>query len=251
MPNWVFSQLIVTGDKLDLQKLQEQLNQPVTKHYPDSVFDKEQSKWVHTPATQHYSNPVFSFWNVIAPTDLEAYFGEDKREKSNAFSEDGKIDSNVFMDEFNGNLATNNNWYWWNLRHWGTKWDIAVRDGDEWASTRLEIGEDGEELTYSFETAWSPALEVIGLLAQQHPTLIFNFHYEEEQGWGGEVEWQNGEVYSEREWDIPASHEDYENLGQECNCETNDDPTWWFADCPMSETHDRVDDQWVEKTLSK
>lgn len=248
MPNWVFSTLKVTGDKLDLQKLQEQLNKPVTKHYPDSVFDKEQSKWIKTSATQHYSNPVFSFWNVVAPTDLEAYFGEDKREKSNAFTEDGKVDGAVFMDEFNTQLAKNENWYWWNLRNWGTKWDIAVGDGDEWASTHLTIDEDGDELTYTFQTAWSPAIEVLDLLVQQHPTLIFNLYYEEEQGWGGEIEWQNGEVYSQREWDIPASHEDYENLGRECNCENNDDPSWWFADCPVSETHDWVDEQWVEKT---
>lgn len=248
MPNWVFSQLKVTGDKLDLQKLQEQLNKPVTKHYPDSVFDKEQSKWVHTPATQHFSNPVFSFWNVIAPTDLEAYFGEDKREKSNAISEDGKIDSNVFMDEFNGNLATNNNWYWWNLRHWGTKWDIAVSDGEQWASTRLEVFEDGEEFIYSFQTAWSPPTEVIDLLTQQFPTLKFNLYYEEEQGWGGEIEWENGEVSSQTEWDIPASHQDFDDLGRDCHCENGYDADWWFADCPMSETHDWVGDQWVEKT---
>lgn len=234
MPNWVFSSVVISGEKSELDKLQAQLNKPVTKNFPDSNYNQETKKWEHTPATQHYSNPVFSFWNVIAPTDLEAYYGEDKDEKSDAFSADGSFDNNKFIADFNTSLKTNENWYWWNLRNWGTKWDIAVVDGkQEYSSTNLEITDEGD-LMYHFETAWSPVFEIFDKLSEQYPSLTFDYEYEEEQGWGGEATWSGGSLTYEDKYDIPSSHADYAERGREdsCNCMHEDDQEYWFVDCP-------------------
>lgn len=52
------------------------------------------------------------------------------------------------------------NWYDWNVNHWGTKWDISIIDWDR---------EDEHTIWISFETAWSP------------PTALY--YYLEENGW--------------------------------------------------------------------
>ena len=237
MPNWVFNSLQVSGDKVSLDKLREQLNQPVTKHFPDTNYDKELEKWVDTPATQHYSNPVFSFWNVIAPTDLEAYYGESY-----------KSDNEDLIEKIKEEFAVGMDWYNWNVRNWGTKWDICVSDGEKYSNTTLEIDEYGS-LLYHFETAWSPVIEVIDALAQMYPELVFDYEYEEEQGWGGSHTWVNGEVTDTMEYDIPSSHADFEALDhRECNCQVDDDPTYWFKDCPVdTDKYELLNGEWVEK----
>lgn len=52
------------------------------------------------------------------------------------------------------------NWYDWNINHWGTKWEISLID---WSR------EDDETIWISFETAWSP------------PAAIYEYLHE--QGW--------------------------------------------------------------------
>jgi hypothetical protein len=226
MPNWVFNTVVISGDKLELDKLQAQLNQPFEKHFPDSNFNHETKQWEHTPATQVYSNPVFAFWNVVRPTDLESYYGEEKE----------KVGLDNFMADFTNAVEKGESWYYWNLRNWGTKWDVAVIDGKEWSDTELEPFDD-DSIMYRFHTAWSPVYEIFDILSAQYPSLEFNYEYEEEQGWGGSAIWYNGELVSKEEYDIPASHADYVSLGREdsCNCMHEDDKEFWFVDCPRVE----------------
>jgi len=57
-----------------------------------------------------YSNPVFAFWNIIKPTDMDTYY----------LQKDPNEDKTV--------LFSGDNWYDWNVRNWGTKWDVAVAE---------------------------------------------------------------------------------------------------------------------------
>ena len=240
MPNWVFNTLSVSGDKATLDEMVAQLNKPVTKNYPETNFDKDKGEWVNTPATQVYNNPVFSFWNVVAPTNLEAYYGEQTH----------KTDLDNFIESFHNAVANDNSWYYWNLRNWGTKWDIASADGDTYGTT-MEVSDDGD-VVYRFETAWSPVHEVITKLSKMYPTLEFGYYYEEEQGWGGEDTIIDGEIVESNEWDIPSSHADHEKLDRECQCQFDDDPAYWYSDCPIDpEKYEWVDGEWVEKDLDK
>jgi hypothetical protein len=84
-----------------------------------------------------------------------------------------------------------NHWYDWNVRNWGTKWDVAIRHGEEYPETEL-MEEDETSLSYRFNTAWSPPVPAIDKLSQQYPDLEFNLYYQEETGWGGEIEFKNG-----------------------------------------------------------
>ena len=194
MPNWVFNSLVVAGQsKMELQLMVEQLNKPFTVHHDSYNPKTGQMEKKET----HYSNPVFAFWNIVKPTDLEAYYGEDKH----------KTDLNDFVNSFNTAVAKNDSWYYWNLRNWGTKWDVAISHGEEYPETEL-MEESETSLAYRFNTAWSPPIPAIEKLSEQYPKLHFNLSYEEETGWGGEYDYLAGE-----ETEI----ENYENKCRDCD----------------------------------
>jgi hypothetical protein len=76
-----------------------------------------------------------------------------------------------------------------------------------------------DHLLYRFDTAWSPPVPAIHNLSLQYPNLNFDLSYEEEQGWGGEITFKNGEVVDQSE---------YENMCRECdekNCMEYDEET--------------------------
>jgi len=238
MPNWVFNSLVVSGEQSELDKMVAQLNQPFVKHFPEHKFENGEIVWVADE--QHYDNPVFAFWNIVKPTDLEAYYGEEVYKKTNLTTEE-------FMPEFIRSMREDNDWYHWNCRNWGTKWDVAVDNKSDYSDTRMEITDDGSVM-YHFNTAWSPVGEVLLKLSEQYPTLEFDYEYEEEQGWGGSCTFLGGEDIACNEYDIPMSHADYKERDQECVCEYGD-PENGYEDCPVDTTKFKWDselEEWVE-----
>jgi hypothetical protein len=132
-----------------------------------------------------YPNPVFAFWNIIKPTDMEAYDSQPKHDP------DKPID-------FSGD-----DWYNWNVRNWGTKWDVAVSSTETYPDTTVEDTANGENhvVHYNFQTAWARPMGALAKLSEQYPDLLFTLSYEEETGWGGECEILRGLVISDSEYD--------------------------------------------------
>ena len=250
MPNWVFNSLVVSGDKSELDKMVAQLNKPFVKHFPEMKYNKETEKWEHLPDVQIYDNPIFAFWNIVKPTDLEAYYGEDVY-KGNANikkDDDGKFDGESFMQEFVRSMKEDQDWYHWNCRNWGTKWDVAVDNKAEYSNTEITVNDDGSVM-YHFQTAWSPVGEVLMKLSEMYPTLEFDYEYEEEQGWGGSCTFLGGEDIACDEYNSPESHADYKERDKECQCEWDDTPEYWYEDCPVDTTKFKWDSElqgWVE-----
>jgi hypothetical protein len=252
MPNWVFNSLVVSGEQSELDKMVAQLNQPFEKHFPDSKFNQETKEWEQFPDVQVYDNPVFAFWNIVKPTDLEAYYERDtfKGNVNIKKDADGKFDNDSFMAEFVRSMRDDQDWYHWNVRNWGTKWDIAVPNGQEYSDTQMEITDDGSVM-YHFQTAWSPVGEVLIKLSEMYPSLEFDYEYEEEQGWGGTCTFVNGEETASDEWDIPESHADYKDRDKECPCEY-DDIEYAYKDCPVDTTGYQWNDEdheWQEISI--
>ena len=48
--------------------------------------------------------------------------------------------------------STDNSWYNWNIRNWGTKWETQTEDG-------CINDQTDESITVCFDTAWSPPIE--------------------------------------------------------------------------------------------
>jgi len=235
MPNWVFNSLVVSGEQSELDKMVEQLNQPFTMHHPVHKF--VDGKYTKVADFEEYNNPVFAFWNIVKPTDLESYYEKEVFTKK-------QLDGEEFMAEFVRSMREDQDWYHWNCRNWGTKWDVCVSDDNEYPNTIKTVNDDGSVM-YHFQTAWSPVGEVLMKLSEQYPTLNFDYEYEEEQGWGGSCTFLGGEDIACNEYDIPSSHADYEALERECQCQY-EDIEYAFEDCPVDTTKYRWDNELEE-----
>lgn len=203
MPNWVYNSLHCHGSKEDLDKLQEFFRMEIRIN-----------KWDKETRTDYYENEYvdFTYMAIRNPFSDPYNVDPDEYHGTNGFVDGERVGE------------TPGNWYYWNNNHWGVKWD-AVRESVE---------REDELLTYYFESPWGPPWEDMMLeLSEKFPTIAFTHRYDEEQGWGGEYEFQNGMISEMMEWDIPTSHADHVSLDQSCTCEMwTDDPDMWYDDCP-------------------
>ena len=208
MPNWVYNGLNIEGKPEQVNKLVAQVGKSYS--VPMEVMnmgDISSSGFPTKIEEVKYTNPVFSFFNIIAPTNLEAYAKQPPRYENIAEAMQHKSDS----------------WYDFNNREWGTKWDVAVSDTNEYPDTYMEgPTENGENLVvyYNFNTAWGVAEPALTNLSSQYPDLLFTLSYEEETGWGGEMEILRGEI---------ISHSNYEWKCRECD--HTEDETPYCEDC--------------------
>jgi hypothetical protein len=211
MPNWVYTTMTVTGSREDLDEFRDKAAKPyTTKHR--GVFVKGKGYDFDAVSIVERKDDL-SFWNFVAPTDTDAYFGPEKKpDNYDTMTLREKVDDAMKFD--------GDHWYDWNCRNWGTKWDACD-------TTYKEA--DGA-LIYQFSTAWSPATGAFARMVEQHPRLEFEFHCTEEQGWGVVFEGKDGELDEVRSWDIPSSHQEWIDAGQDCARCTWEDES--YEDCP-------------------
>jgi hypothetical protein len=220
MANYVYHKLTITGEKSDVEKFQEK-----AKFCVQGLNDEWQLTFDE--------DEVFSYWNFLTPPeeDWKYYFGKEKYEVPMPVGHEtwNEMERLAFDLTFPDKNRTD-----WNLRNWGTRSDAFY--------TELEEVADGH-LTYAFQSAWSPATPVIEAMVAQHPELDFEVWWEEEQGFGEELESMEetneaGEIVKvltkTKSWDIPNSHKDYtERDLDDCVCHRwYDSPEDWFDDCP-------------------
>ena len=207
MPNWVFNGLTIEGSPEQVTKLVEQMNQP---------FKKIADNW--NPETKEmevklftYPNPVFAFHNIY------------NHEQAGISNEDYIRQPDHTLPIAEAMMFKGNHWYDFNVREWGTKWDVAVSPDDKYPDTYLEgPTPNGENLVvyYNMNTAWSPPFPAIEKLSAQYPSLLFTLSYEEETGWGGECEFLRGKMISQSEY------------GWQCrDCEHTEEDTPYCEEC--------------------
>ena len=186
MPNWVFNGLTIEGNPEQVKKLMKQMNKPF-KSPVQTIGLGDLSFAVKSVL---YPNPIFAFHNIYSYLDAgitdEEYIGQPPRTED--FKDWLKFETN--------------DWYNFNNREWGTKWDVAVAHDEEYPDTYMEDTVNGENhvVYYNFNTAWSVPVPALKKLSAQYPTLLFTLSYEEETGWGGEMEFLRGEVISNSEY---------------------------------------------------
>ena len=191
MPNWCYNYLTVEGEPALIADLKKQLNKP---------FQQRHDSYNHTTGKMElsdtlYPNPIFAFHNIYNHIQDGVSDYEYLSQNDNTLPIAQQL-------AFQGN-----NWYDWNVRNWGTKWDVAVSHEEEYPET--EIYDEGETTVgYKFNTAWSPPIPAIEKLSSQYPSLTFNLSYEEETGWGGEIDFVAGEG---------TEVESYDNKCRDCD----------------------------------
>ncbi len=154
MPNWVFNSLLIEAEPQVISKIKAQVSAP---------YECEHLDWQTNQPVKQMCEQPFSFWNIIKPTNLDAY--HDK--------------PGVKQD-----ISQPDHWYNWNIRNWGVKWE---------AKEVYENESDESMLSYNFDTPWGVAENVMLELSRQYPTAKLSLEFEEEQGWGGEIVFTNGE----------------------------------------------------------
>lgn len=193
MPNWVFNSLTIQGPTEQVKGIKDRLNTSYTRHYKDA-WNSETNK--HEEQDVAFDNPVFSFWNIIRPADeiLPEYYEQSPRMKSSL------DDKEAWQAELIKQYKESNDWYSWNNRNWGTKWDVAGSDDTQLVD---EVSEEEGNLSivYRFDTAWSPPVPAMIELSKLVPNCVVTLEWEEEQGFGGEIEFVNGEITSDSEYD--------------------------------------------------
>ena len=203
MPNWVYNTLHCHGSESDLDTLASFFEMDVEVHTWNPQMGTDDLVTESVPFTyMAMRNPFLPPYNVT----------RDEYHSTNGFLDGVKT----------GN--TSGNWYNWNSSNWGVKWDAKT--------DRVE--RDTELLSYHFESPWGPpSFEMLLDMSKKFPKIAFTHYYEEEQGWGAEIEFQNGNTSDFREWDIPTTHSEYMELGQTCMCEIYiDEYDYMFDDCP-------------------
>lgn len=168
MPNWAYNILTVTGDVKTLKSMKDQVSKPYCTFHGESKYDARTKTWeaVMDTAGCICESPL-SFWNIIKPSDdiLAVYHSPATTEAKN----------------------NKDNWYNWNIKHWGTKWDACD----------VDIIESNKSITYRFKTAWCAPIRAIDALASQYNNLVFKLVCDYE---GGEprdtIRWKSGKQAS-------------------------------------------------------
>ena len=179
MPNWCYNTLTIQGPKEEIDSIKERLNRPFTLAMENYGMGDISSMGFPTKIKQvEYNNPVFAFHNIHSYKDDgitdEEYACQPSR---------GGIDTND-PDWFRKSVEfakTQKDWYSWNNSNWGTKWDVAVRDDEEYSNTELlEYKSEGDDnwLVYKYETAWSPAVTILTKLSNLVPNSLLTLEYE-------------------------------------------------------------------------
>lgn len=166
MPNHVYAQITVS-EKYS-KKLEEISKVGLCRYYkpmPDELINT--------------SSPA----RIVTQSEYDKQMEKNKTDKFKHYPL--TIDrQKMLLDKYDAD-----NWYDWAYVNWGTKWGCYDNEYD-----------DG---TYRFTSAWGPidSSIILELLVKDIPT--FSYYYEEEQGWGAEFEFENGEETSGFEWDLP------------------------------------------------
>lgn len=154
MPNWCSNYLVVSGESSELER------------FLDSTGDKDK-----------LDSPFHLMKLYPTPTEL-------KETTSGFFVDEEKQKSLEAQQEKNKQKYGSKDWYDWNIKNWGTKWEVEM----------LCSSQTDEQLVFTFDSAWSPPCELLDKVAKMFPKLRFVLSYEElGNGFIGANSWHNGE----------------------------------------------------------
>ena len=179
MPNWANTTMRVEGNPDAVKAFHDKFCRvPVGLRVGPSWEDRKMSDV--EPEWKEYKadGPECRMWNVIpAPEEIhDEYF------------------STASYESKNGNKS--NNWYDWNIRNWGTKWDLRDVLVD-----MSDVGKNLASYVYNYNTAWGPPVEFM-IAASLLYDVQFNFDGYEEGGinYAGTIEGGGMRWYKEHGW---------------------------------------------------
>lgn len=117
-------------------------------------------------------------------------------------------------------------WYNWNIQHWGTKWPIS--------DIYFENQAEEDSIEFSFCSAWAPPIEAFQTWAQADGRVQFNLEYWEPGcGFVGSANF-DGEYFDDSYVDCQQDAAEYRRIASEVwGYEEYEDPeplTEWYKD---------------------
>lgn len=225
MPNWVQTRTTITGPADDLARMIAHVSQPYTV---------EVENWQTGEIEMEEQTGPFLLWNIVHPAEdeLDLYYQRAEREVrkyERQVWQEGQaagltneeiaeklrgnkpakpmLDYATFTEQFEFDIAHGTDWYHWNVREWGTKWEI----GQDCEVTTVQPG----EIAYLWRTAWSPPVAALTKLAEQYPTLTITLRcHDEGDLYAVAMLWTNGALVSED--DLTIDHALMEDLYGYC-----------------------------------
>lgn len=237
MPNWATNKIVIEGSFENLKALKAQLSKPYKNNEETIEGD-------------------FLLWNIVKPDNLAAYNGQTEEEafreieRNNPDLADTRstderltemqadIDSGKWLDDLNKQMATGMDWYHWNLRNWGTKWETSDDHGVLSSFTTDPDPIGNVSLTYLVTSAWSPPKEALDSLAEQYPNVSISLDsLDENELFCMSAYWVDGECSFAV--DVEVTHDIYVELHGECwACATEEEeylPERERLGCPNEE----------------
>jgi hypothetical protein len=150
MTNWAYNVISVSGDRETLQQFRKAVGS----------YGEEKEVQIRDYATNKVSRQIKKIVNVFdlekiipypegfdayAEVEVPSFFNDDRIEKEPA-------------------------WYVWNTENWGTLWN----------SDKAVVIDDGENLVFTFNTAWTFPEPIFDRIVEDWRSLSFKFHLTEE-----------------------------------------------------------------------
>jgi Ferredoxin-like domain in Api92-like protein len=99
------------------------------------------------------------------------------------------------------------NWYEWNIQHWGCKWPIS--------DIYFENQAEEDSIEFSFCSAWSPPLEAFQTWAESDGRVQYNLEYWEPGAGFVGSSYYDGDNYSESYVDLNQDEAEYKRIASE------------------------------------
>jgi hypothetical protein len=158
MPNHITNVLFITGDANFVEELKAKIYR---------VEKTTEKTWNHEIGDD--LSIVDFNGTVPSPKELEGTTSG----SPNAIPDEEKARHAEYLKKYGAV-----NWYDWNCRNWGTKWNAYDTES-------VETFEGG--LKFKFNTAWSPPTTWLVATAQLYPSLKFMDYYKDEGGGCGVI----------------------------------------------------------------
>jgi len=201
MPNWCSNVLSICGPVTSVDKFMEDITKGLKE--PDgttSGMGNDYQILENLVPMPESLKGVTSRFGTISDDD------PDKEKKQENLKEHGAVD-----------------WYEWCNTNWGTKWgDCQTQLAQEdlcvpWIPGRVDFDDVEDQLKkimLRFDTAWSPPIEGIDVVASKYPDMMFDLRYwEPGMGFQGFKRYGSGQCHDEATMDYMEDADTaYENM---------------------------------------